>query len=69
MFRRNLTDGTPNVLDHEDEHTTTVELRGYFFEKTVANLTTGANPTTSAAPGDTLRYTLRLQTTDGLQLL
>ncbi|HSG58583.1 MAG TPA: SdrD B-like domain-containing protein [Woeseiaceae bacterium] len=65
VFQRNLTDGTPGVLDHEDAHTTTVELRGYFFEKTVANLTTGVSPTTSAAPGDTLRYTLRLQTTDG----
>ena len=42
----------------------TVALTGYFFEKTVANLTTGANPATTAAPGDTLRYTLRLQTTD-----
>ena len=39
-------------------------LYGYFFEKTVANLTTGANPATSASPGDTLRYTLRLQSTD-----
>jgi len=65
VFQRNLTNGTPGVLDHEDAHTTTVELRGYFFEKTVANLTTGASPTTTAAPGDTLRYTLRLQTTDG----
>jgi uncharacterized repeat protein (TIGR01451 family) len=65
VFNRNLTNGTPGVLDHEDAHTVTVELRGYFFEKTVANLTTGVNPTTTAAPGDTLRYTLRLQTTDG----
>jgi uncharacterized repeat protein (TIGR01451 family)/fimbrial isopeptide formation D2 family protein len=64
-FNRTLTNGTPGVLDHEDAHTTTVELRGYFFEKTVANLTTGVSPTTTAAPGDTLRYTLRLQTTDG----
>ena len=37
---------------------------GYFFEKTVANLTTGANPTTTAAAGHTLRYTLRLQSAD-----
>jgi len=54
------------VIDHEDAHTTVVELRGFFFEKTVANLTSGADPTTIAAPGDTLRYTLRLQTTDGV---
>ena len=65
VFNRTLTNGTPGVLDHEDAHTVTVELRGYFFEKTVADLTTGVNPATTAAPGDTLRYTLRLQTTDG----
>jgi len=64
-FLRTLTNGTTNIDDHEDAHTTTVELRGYFFEKTVANLTTGVDPTTTAAPGDVLRYTLRLQTTDG----
>jgi uncharacterized repeat protein (TIGR01451 family)/fimbrial isopeptide formation D2 family protein len=64
-YTRPLTDGTPGVSDHEDAHTTTVALRGYFFEKTVADLTTGVNPAVTAAPGDTLRYTLRLQTTDG----
>lgn len=64
-FVRAVTDGTVGVLDHEDAHTTLVQLRGYFFEKTVANLTTGVSPTTTAGPGDTLRYTLRLQTTDG----
>jgi hypothetical protein len=30
----------------------------------VANVTTGVNPTTTAGPGDTLRYTLRFRTTD-----
>jgi uncharacterized repeat protein (TIGR01451 family) len=65
VYTRILTDGTVGVLDHEDAHTTTVALRGYFFEKTVANLTSGVNPTTTAAPGDRLRYSLRLQTTDG----
>ena len=64
-YSRTLTDGTVGVLDHEDAHTVTVALFGYFFEKTVANLTTGVSPTTTAGPGDTLRYTLRLQTTDG----
>ncbi|MEN8181383.1 MAG: hypothetical protein ABFS46_02485 [Myxococcota bacterium] len=63
-FTRTLTDGTVGVLDHEDAHTVTVALSGYFFEKTVANLTSGASPTMTAAPGDTLRYTLRLQATD-----
>ena len=64
-FNRTLTDGTPAVLDHQDAHTVTVALFGYFFEKTVENLSTGTYPATTAVPGDTLRYTLRLQTTDG----
>ena len=61
---RALTNGTVGVLDHEDAHTSTVALYGYFFEKSVANLTSGANPATTAEPGDVLRYTLRLQSTD-----
>jgi large repetitive protein len=64
IFTRELTDGTVGILDHEDAHTVTVALSGLFFEKTVANLTTGANPTATAAPGDTLRYTLRLWSID-----
>jgi uncharacterized repeat protein (TIGR01451 family) len=64
VSNRVLTNGTVGVLDHEDAHTVAVDLFGYFFEKTVANLTTGANPATTASPGDTLRYTLRFQTTD-----
>jgi uncharacterized repeat protein (TIGR01451 family)/fimbrial isopeptide formation D2 family protein len=62
---RTLTNGTVGTLDHQDAFTVTADLSGYIFEKTVENLTTGVNPTTTAAPGDTLRYTLRLQTTDG----
>ena len=42
----------------------TVALSGYFFEKTVADLTSGVNPATTAAPGDKLRYTLRFRTTN-----
>jgi len=64
-YTRTVTDGTVGVLDHEDAHTVTVALFGYFFEKTVENLSSGISPATTAAPGDTLRYTLRLQTTDG----
>jgi uncharacterized repeat protein (TIGR01451 family) len=63
-YSRTLTNGTVGIDDHEDAHTVTSALFGYFFEKSVANLTTGVSPTTTAAPGDTLRYTLRLQTTD-----
>ena len=59
-----MTNGTVGTLDHEDAHTVGVAITGYFFEKTVANLTTGANPTTTAAAGHTLRYTLRLQSAD-----
>lgn len=63
-YSRNLSNGTVGTADHEDAHTVTALLTGYFFEKTVENLTSGANPATSAAPGDSLRYTLRLRTTD-----
>ena len=63
-FNRTLSDGTPGVPDHEDAHTLTVALFGHFFEKTVENLNSGANPATTAEPGDALRYTLRLQATD-----
>jgi uncharacterized repeat protein (TIGR01451 family) len=63
-YTRALTNGTVGVADHEDAHTVTVALYGYFFEKSVANLTTGVDPAATAAPGDTLRYTLRLQSTD-----
>src|SRR5213594_2985038 len=62
-YTRTLTNGTPGILDHEDAHTVTVALSGWFFEKTVADLTSGVNPATTAAPGDKLRYTLRFRTT------
>ena len=50
-YTRTLTNGTVGTLDHQDAHTVTVALTGYFFEKTVANLTTGASPTATAAAG------------------
>ncbi len=59
-----VTDGTVGTADNEDAHTLTVLLSGYFFEKSVRNVTSGDNPATTAAPGDTLHYTLRLQATD-----
>src|SRR5881397_2808820 len=58
-----LTDGTPGILDNQDAVNVTVALSGFFFNKTVADLTSGANPATTAAPGDKLRYTLRFRTT------
>ena len=63
-YTRTLTDGTVGTLDHEDAHTVTTALTGYFFEKSVENLTSGVSPTATATPGDTLRYSLRLRTTD-----
>jgi uncharacterized repeat protein (TIGR01451 family) len=58
-----LTNGTAGILDNQDAFTITVGLTGYEFDKTVANLTSGANPATTAAPGDRLRYTLRFRAT------
>jgi large repetitive protein len=63
-FVRSLTDGTPGTLDHEDSHTVMAALHGYYFEKTVQNLTSLANPAKTAAPGDTLRYRLRVFNVD-----
>ncbi len=63
-YTRTLTDGTPGFADYEDNHTITTALSGYVFQKTVANVTTGANPTATADAGDTLRYRLRLFNVD-----
>src|SRR5207248_3251172 len=63
-FSRTLPDGTPGILDYQDAHPVTVALSGFFFDKTVANLTSGATPATTAAPGNRLRYTLRFRTTN-----
>jgi len=60
-FARVLTDGSVGALDHQDAHTLTVALPQLGFEKTVANLTTGESPATSATPGDTLRYRIRVE--------
>ena len=60
-FTRTLTDGTVGTLDYQDAHTVTVSLRDYLFEKTVTDVTSGASPATTAAPGDRLRYRLRFQ--------
>jgi len=59
-YTRTLSDGTEGVLDHEDAHTLAGSLPDLRFEKTVVNLTTGADPATTATPGDVLRYRLRL---------
>src|SRR5262249_11273164 len=61
-FTGPLTNGTPGTADNQDAHNVMTAVTGYFFEKTVADLTTNANPATTAAPGDKLRYTLRFRT-------
>ena len=59
-YDRELTDGTPGTLDHEDSHTVTCEAPILAFSKSVQNVTTGQNPGSNASPGDTLRYTIQL---------
>ena len=58
---RTLTDGTPDVTDFQDAYTINVAAAGYYFLKSVENLTAGISPATSALPGDRLRYTLQIQ--------
>ena len=57
-YTRVLTNGTVGTLDHEDALTTTSALPQLRFEKTVRDMTTGADPALTAQPGDTLRYRL-----------
>ena len=63
-YNRTRTDGTPGTVDHEDSYTITTALTGYYFQKTVENLTTGVSPATTAVPGDRLRYRLRIYNAD-----
>ena len=69
---RTLTNGTVGTADHEDAHIVTSALASYYFQKTVGNLTSGANPATTAAPGDRLHYRVRLynvsQTFNGISI-
>jgi hypothetical protein len=57
-YRRQLTNGTIGVLDHEDAHTVAVDVPVLRFEKTVINVSRGDDPGTLAPPGETLRYRL-----------
>lgn len=59
-FARTLSDGTPTVVDFQDSESIKAALHGYYFEKTVHNLTSLESPATTAAPGDTLHYRLRV---------
>jgi len=62
-YNRPMTDGTVGVLDHEDAHTLIEFTPELIFEKTVVNVTTGVDPALTAAPGDVLRYSLRVENT------
>ncbi|MEJ2392811.1 MAG: SdrD B-like domain-containing protein [Gammaproteobacteria bacterium] len=59
-YTRELTDGTPGTLDHEDAHTISTEAPILAFQKSVRNVTTGQDPGSDASPGDTLRYTIQV---------
>jgi uncharacterized repeat protein (TIGR01451 family)/fimbrial isopeptide formation D2 family protein len=61
QYNRTLTNGTPGTLDFQDAYTVTSTTQGYFFLKSVSNLTTGVAVATTAYPGDRLRYTLQIQ--------
>jgi len=67
-YSRALTDGTVGVPDHEDAYTTLVNLPKVLFEKTAVNVTTGEDPATLATPGDTVRYTLRVENVGAVAL-
>ena len=60
-YSRVLTDGTVGVVDHEDAHIVYVFVPVLAFEKTVVNVSSGEDPATVATPGDTLRYSLRVE--------
>ncbi len=61
QYNRTLTNGTPGTLDFQDAYTVTSTTQGYFFLKSVGDLTTGVPVTAAAFPGDRLRYTLQIQ--------
>ena len=66
-YSRELTDGTPAVVDHEDTHTLDTETAVIGVEKTVYNVTTGQSGAT-AAPGDRLRYSVTINNVSDVPL-
>ncbi|WP_176491139.1 MULTISPECIES: isopeptide-forming domain-containing fimbrial protein [Microbulbifer] len=66
-YQRQLTDGTPGVVDHEDNHEFIVEAATLEMRKTVVNVTTGESGAT-ASPGDRLRYTIEIENTSDVPL-
>ena len=60
IYTKTLSDGTPAIIDYQDNYTLYTALAGYYFQKTVGNRTSGESPTTTAMSGDVLRYRVRL---------
>ncbi|MEJ2511501.1 MAG: hypothetical protein P8Y72_07860, partial [Anaerolineales bacterium] len=59
-YDRTLTNGTPDLMDFQDAYTITAAVQGYYFLKSVDDLTTGDYPAKMAFAGDRLRYTLQM---------
>ncbi len=51
----------PDIAGDEDPTRVVIAPTTLVFQKTVANLTSGANPAAEASPGDRLRYRLQLE--------
>ncbi|WP_160152664.1 isopeptide-forming domain-containing fimbrial protein [Microbulbifer sp. ALW1] len=62
------TDGTPEVLDHEDAHALVTQSATLQMLKEVVNVTSGQEPGKEASPGDTLRYTLTVNNVSEIPL-
>ncbi|WP_406828179.1 isopeptide-forming domain-containing fimbrial protein [Microbulbifer sp. ARAS458-1] len=62
------TDGTPDVLDHEDAHALVTQSATLKMLKEVVNITTGEAPAEKASPGDTLRYTITVSNVSEIPL-
>ena len=57
--------GTLSISDdYQDSVNVKAAMHGYYFTKTVVNRSSLENPATTAAPGDRLRYTLRVFNVD-----
>ncbi len=60
-YIKTLSNGTPGTPDFQDAYTIISATQGYFFLKSVEDLSTGESPASAAFPGDRLRYTLQIQ--------
>jgi len=67
-YTRTITDGTVGVLDHQDAWTLNSQGPNLIFRETVMNVTTAANPASTATPGNLLRYTITLRNGGGLPI-